>query len=118
MSAVSAMGVRQTRCENVSDLHRETIVYVLVMQQDDFEFLIDPQELWKPPRVLMRNGWREAEVWLEDEISFRRPGKFGKRDEERILALVREHQERLIDAWFSLKEDVRRDRLDRNVLVD
>ncbi|MGH7461600.1 MAG: hypothetical protein ACREMA_11320 [Longimicrobiales bacterium] len=93
-------------------------MYALVMEADGFEVLIDPAELWKPPRVLVRQGWRQAEVWLDDEVSFRKPGKFGRRDEERILALVRTHLDELLGAWFGLKEDVRRDRLDRNQLVD
>jgi hypothetical protein len=92
-------------------------MYVLVLEEDDFEFLIDPEELWNPPRVLMRNGWRVAEVWLDD-VSFRRCGKVGRRDEERILQLVRSHQDELLDTWFGLKDDVRKDRLDRNVLVE
>ena len=112
------MGMHRTRCKNDADFHRENTVYVFVMELDEFEFLIDPEELWKPPRILLRSGWREAEVWLDDEVSFRRPGKFGKRDEQRILALVREHQDELLDTWFRLKDDVRKDRLDRNVLVD
>jgi hypothetical protein len=94
-------------------------MYALVLQEEDFDFLIDPRDLWSVPRVIVRNGWREAEVWLDEEgVSFRRPGKFGKRDEERILRLVADNVDTLLDAWFSLREDVRRDRLDRNTLVD
>ncbi len=92
-------------------------MYALVLNVEEFEFLIDPRELWKPPRVLVRRGWQEAEVWLDDDLDFRKPGRFKRRDEARILALVREHQDELLDAWFHLKEDVRRDRLERNLLV-
>jgi uncharacterized protein DUF4160 len=92
-------------------------MYALVLEADGYDVLIDPRDLWKPPRVLVRRGWLEAEVWLDD-VSFRRPGKFGEREEKRILALVRENQDDLMEAWFHLKDDVRRDRLDRNVLVD
>jgi hypothetical protein len=94
-------------------------MYALVLEEEDFEFLIDPRDLWSVPRVIVRNGWREAEVWLDEEgVSFRRPGKFGKRDEDRILRLVADNLDTLLDAWFSLREDVKRDRLDRNTLVD
>ena len=94
-------------------------MYALVLQEEGFDFLIDPRDLWSVPRVIARNGWREAEVWLDEEgVSFRRPGKFGKRDEERILRLVADNLDTLLDAWFSLREDVKRDRLDRNTLVD
>ena len=94
-------------------------MYALVLVEGDFEFLIDPRDLWSVPRVVVRSGWREAEVWLDEEgVSFRKPGKFGKRDEQRILALVNQHLDELLDSWFSLREDVRRDRLDRNTLVD
>ena len=94
-------------------------MYALVLQEAEFEFLIDPRDLWSVPRVVVRSGWREAEVWLDEQgVSFRKSGKFGKRDEGRILDLVDEHLDELLDAWFHLREDVRRDRLDRNILVD
>jgi len=47
-----------------------------------------------------------------------KPSKFGTRDEGRVLALVREHMDELLDSWFNLREDVRRGRLERNTLVD
>ena len=94
-------------------------MYALVLQEAEFEFLIDPRDLWSVPRVVVRSGWREAEVWLDEQgVSFRKSGKFGKRDERRIIDLVDEHLDELLDAWFHLREDVRRDRLDRNILVD
>ena len=94
-------------------------MYAFVLEADGFEFLIDPAELWKPPRVLVRSGWRQAEVWLDEEnISFRRSGRFGQREEAKILALVRENLGDFLAAWFRLREDVRRDRLDRNLLIE
>jgi hypothetical protein len=111
---------RTTR-RGIMNQHKKGVVqmYALVLEEGEFEFLIDPQDLWSVPRVVVRSGWREAEVWLDEQgVSFRKPGKFGKRDERRILDLVDEHLDELLDAWFNLREDVRRDRLDRNILVD
>ena len=94
-------------------------MYALVLEADDFEFLIDPRDLWKPARVLVRRGYAEGQVWLDEEdVSFVKPSKFGTRDEGRVLALVREHMDELLDSWFNLREDVRRGRLERNTLVD
>ncbi|MGH7460712.1 MAG: DUF4160 domain-containing protein [Longimicrobiales bacterium] len=93
-------------------------MYALVLETDGFEFLIDPAELWKPPRVLVRRGWNEAEVWLDEEVEVRKPGRFSRQDEARILGLVSTHLEDLLNCWFRLKDDVRRDRLDRNHLVE
>ena len=31
-------------------------MYALVMQEGDFEFLIDPRDLWSVPRVVVRSG--------------------------------------------------------------
>jgi hypothetical protein len=94
-------------------------VYALVLEIDDFEFLIDTRDLWKPPRVLVRRGYADAEVWLdEDDVSFAKPSRFIPRDERRVLAMVRANLEDLLGAFYSLKDDARRGRLERNVLVD
>ena len=104
---------------SVLDLNQGTTMYALVLEAEDFEFLIDPRDLWKPPRVLVRRGYAEGEVWLDEEdVSFMKPSRFSTRDERRVLALVREHLDTLLDAWFNLREDVRRGRLERNLLVD
>ncbi|MGH7506924.1 MAG: hypothetical protein ACRELX_14800 [Longimicrobiales bacterium] len=47
-----------------------------------------------------------------------RPPRFAPHDEERMLTLVRTHVDDLLGAWWSLKDDARRGRLERNVLVD
>lgn len=94
-------------------------MYALVLETDDFQFLIDPRDLWKPPRVTVRRGYVETELWLdENDISFMKASKFGVRDQERILALTRENFDELLMWWCTLKDDVRRGRLERNVLVD
>ena len=90
----------------------------LVLETGGFEFLIDTHELWKPPRVHVRRGCAYADVWLdEDDVSFMK-SKFHLHDEKRVLALVREHLDDLLYAWCSLKDDVRRGRLGRNLLVE
>ena len=94
-------------------------VYALVLETEGFEFLIDPALLWKPPRVLVRRGYLTTEVWLDEtDISFMKPSKFSIRDQSRILDLVRENFDDLSMWWISLKDDVRRGRLERNVLID
>lgn len=94
-------------------------MYALILETDGFEFLIDPALLWKPPRVLVRRGWLATEVWLDEtDISFMKPSKFSVRDQTRILALVRENFDELMMWWCTLKDDVRRGRLERNILVD
>lgn len=98
-------------------LRREYPPYALVLEIDRFELLIDTRLLWKPPRVLVRRGYQEAEVWLDEtDISIMR-SKFGERDEEVVLTLVRDNFDDLLCWWCSLKDDVRRDRLERNTLV-
>lgn len=94
--------------------------YALVLEVEDYEFLIDTRDLWKPPRVLVRRGYAEGEVWLDEtDVSWSRPSKFGKRsEEEHVLGLVREHIDDLLYRWIGLKDDARRGRLERNVLVD
>ncbi|MGH7551483.1 MAG: hypothetical protein ACREMQ_00470 [Longimicrobiales bacterium] len=89
-----------------------------MLDVEDFQFLIDTRDLWKPPRVLVRRDYAEAEVWLDEaDVSFAKASSFA-RDERRVLALVRAHIDDLLSAWCSLKDDVRRGRLERNVLVD
>jgi hypothetical protein len=94
-------------------------MYALVQEADGFEFLIDPQMLWKPPRVLVRRGYLTTEVWLDEtDISFMKASKFSVRDQSLILKLVRENFDDLLAMWASLKNDVRMGRLERNVLVE
>jgi len=94
-------------------------MYALVLETDGFRFLIDPRDLWRPPRVLVRRGYAETEIWLsEDDISVMKPGRLIGRDEQRALELVRDNIDDLLMWWSTLKDDVRRGRLERNVLVD
>ena len=94
-------------------------MYALVLQAEGYQFLIDPALLWKPPRVLVRRGYQQAEVWLDEtDISFMKPNRFSLRDHTRILQLVRENFDDLSGLWCSLKNDVRRGRLERNTLVE
>ena len=94
-------------------------MYALVLEAESFQFLIDPAMLWKPPRVVIRRGYLQTEVWLDEtDISFMKPSKFSVRDQTLILKLVEEHLDELLSWWVSLKDDVRRGRLERNVLVN
>jgi hypothetical protein len=94
------------------------IRYALVLEAEGCQFLIDPRALWKPPRVVVRRGHAEAEIWLdEDDVSFMR-SSLDAHAERLVLALVSEKLEELLMWWYTLKDDVRRGRLERNVLVD
>ena len=89
----------------------------LVLEQDGFAVLIDTRLLWKPPRVLVRRGYSEAEIWLDEQDISVLHSKFSQRDDAKLLDLVRENFDDLFGCWCELKNDVRRDRLDRNALV-
>ena len=94
-------------------------MYALVHETEGFQFLIDEHDLWKPPRVVVRRGYIETTVWLDEtDISFLKASKFSVRDQERILALTRENFDDLLCWWCNLKNDVRRGRFERNVLID
>ena len=93
-------------------------MYALVLEIDGFQFLIDPALLWKPPRVRVRRGYAEAEILLDEtDISFMKPSKFSVRDQIEILRLVQDNLDSLLSWWCTLKDDARRGRLDRNVLI-
>jgi hypothetical protein len=94
-------------------------MYALVLEAEGFEFLIDPALLWKPPRVTVRRGYLSAEVWLDEtDISFMKPSRMSVREQTLILKLVRENFDDLSMWWVALKDDVRRGRLEQNVLID
>jgi len=102
--------------DRVPTLSQEEHMYVRVLEQDDFLVLVDPAMLWKPPRVIVRRGFSQAEVWLDpDHIDFDRPGRFSRRENEQILELVRENVDELLDAWHNLREDVRRGRIHQRI---
>ncbi len=93
--------------------------YALVLETEGFEFLIDTRDLWRPEWVLVRRGLESADVWLDDEdVSFAAPPRLRPADQKRVLAIVRAHLDDLLMAWISLKDDVFRGRLGRNLLVD
>jgi hypothetical protein len=102
----------------LGELHLDSM-YALVLEAEGFQFLIDPAVLWKPPRLLVRRGSVQTEVWLDEtDISFMKASKFSVRDQTLILNLVEEHLDELLCRWALLKDDVRRGRLERNVLVN
>jgi hypothetical protein len=93
--------------------------FALVLETEGFEFLIDTRELWQPARVYVRRGPDISGVWLdEDDVSFMTPSRLRPAEPEQALALVRAHLDDLLDAWCSLKDDVFRGRLGRNLLVE
>ncbi len=93
--------------------------YALVLETEGFEFLIDTRDLWRPSWVYVRRGLEGADVWLDDDdVSFMTPPQLRPADQRRVLELVREHIDELAYAWISLKDDVRRGRLERNTLVE
>ncbi len=92
--------------------------YALVLETDGYELLIDTRDLWRPERVIVRRGLDSAEVWLYEPVSFASPPRLRPAERRRVLALVRAHREELLDRWCSLKDEVRRDRLERNLLVE
>ena len=90
----------------------------LVLEAEGCQVLIDPRALWKPPRVVVRRGHAEAEIWLdEDNVSFMR-SRLDAHAERLVLALVKENLDELLMWWYTLRDDVRRGRLERHVLVD
>ncbi len=96
-----------------------TMHFALVLETEGYEFLIDTRDLWRPEWVCVRRGLESADIWLdEDDVSFVAPPRFRPAERERVLALAREHLDELLTAWCSLKDDVRRGRLDRNALVE
>ncbi len=91
--------------------------YALVLETEGYELLIDTRDLWRPEWVCVRRGLETAAVWLDD-VSFVKPPRLPPAERRRVLALVREHADELLDAWYSLKDDVCRGRLERNLLVE
>lgn len=111
-SAQSAMDVPRR-------IHNLMRMYALVMYEDGFEFLVDPRDLWRPPRLFVRRERCVAEVQLEEgDVCLIRAGGFSDPDRRKILLLVEEYVDELLMAFYSLKNDVRCGRLARNTLVD
>ncbi|HUP88273.1 MAG TPA: hypothetical protein VM100_02930 [Longimicrobiales bacterium] len=84
------------------------------------EFLIDTQRLHTISHVIVRRGRLKCEVSLygddtEAEIRF---SDFKQADNDRILALVLLHFEELITWWYEVRNDWKRERLERNTLID
>lgn len=94
--------------------------YALVHEESGFEFLIDTHRLHSISHVIVRRGRKTCEVNLygdetSAEVHF---SDFHRRDDDRILALVLLRFEELITWWYEIRNDWKRDRLERNVLVD
>ena len=46
------------------------MMYALVLEAEDFEFLIDPRDLWKPARVPVWRGYTQGKV-CRTKMTFR-----------------------------------------------
>lgn len=92
--------------------------YALALEEEGFEFLLDPALLAGPPRVLVRRAGGDAEIWLDDDVSLTRPSSFPPARERRALELVRQNLEDLSSLWYHLRNDLRRGRLSRNFFTD
>ena len=91
----------------------------LVLEVDDYEFVIDTADLWKPARVTVRRGAAEAQFWIDEDAGLAGLRRAIPQEIERMQALVREHHDDLFGSWVELKNDARRGRLEkRHVWVD
>ncbi|MGH7481561.1 MAG: DUF4160 domain-containing protein [Longimicrobiales bacterium] len=94
-------------------------LFAPVLEVDDLEFMIDPLQLRGPARVTVRRGDATAVVWLDhDGASLDESHGLSPFEERRVVRLVEEHLDELSDRWYGLREDLRRGRLGRNLLVD
>ena len=67
----------------------------------------------------VRRGVRQADVWLDDDVSLQRAGGFIESDADRIVELVETYQDELLDTWYSVREDQKRGRLHkRNTMIE
>lgn len=91
--------------------------FVRACEIDGYDFLIDCGMLYKPASIVVQKGYSRAEIYLSEPISVRRWGKFSEKEMNRILDLVEENQDELLDCFYSVREDEKRGRLhDRHVI--
>jgi hypothetical protein len=93
--------------------------YVLALEADGFEVLMDARLFWGPPKVIVRWRGRTLEVWLDPEDTHVLLNRgFSDVEERRALNVVRDHMHDLEALWYSFRNDWKMDRLERLPWVD
>lgn len=98
--------------------HRYLARFALVHEEDGYEFLVDTHKLRGLSLITVRRGRRRCVVWVdEDEVTVE-DTDFCAAETSRICALAQNNRDDL-QMWFlSVRNDWKRDRLERNCLVD
>jgi hypothetical protein len=88
--------------------------YVLALELEGIQILMEPRLFWGPPKVLVRRGTRTLEIWLDpDNLHVLVNRGFSDVEERRALHLVRERTDELTDLWYGFRNDWKQDRLER-----
>jgi len=92
--------------------------YALVHEDGGYEFLVDTHKLYGLSLIKIRRGRRICTVWVdEDEVTVE-DTDFGEQETAKIRDLAQKDREEL-QMWFvEIRNDWKRDRLERNCLID
>lgn len=74
------------------------VVVPTVFRQDGYRFYFYSHEPNEPPHVHVDKGGASAKFWI-DPVALARNMGFGARDIAELHRLVREHRNRLLEAW-------------------
>lgn len=70
-----------------------------VLRKYGFRFHFYSGDRYEPPHIQVDGNGGEAKVWLED-LSVAESGGFSQKDLRRILDVVEEHRQQILEAWY------------------
>ncbi|MFN3508878.1 MAG: DUF4160 domain-containing protein [Allorhizobium sp.] len=69
-----------------------------VLRKYGFRFHFYSADRYEPPHIHVDGNGGEAKVWLAD-LTVAEAGGFSQRDLARILEVVEEHRQQMLEAW-------------------
>jgi len=69
-----------------------------VLRKYGFRFHFYSADRYEPPHIHVDGNGGEAKVWLAD-LNVAEAGGFSQRDLARILEVVEEHRQQMLEAW-------------------
>jgi hypothetical protein len=112
---VDNVGCRFTRRH---ERHRYLPRYALVREEVGYEFLVDTHKLYGLSLITVRRGRNSCIVWVDEAVVEIEASDFGERDIAKIRELAQKNKDEL-QMWFmEIRSDWKRDRLERNCLID
>ena len=92
--------------------------YALVHEEGGYEFLVDTHKLYGLSLITVRRGQHKCVVWIDEPEVEIEHSEFSEQETAAVKALAEQNADDLLMWFLTIRNDWKRDRLERNVLID